>query len=180
MRCNFIYFLTAMSYNCIYSFTQQQCHFQELILNKHCKKCAFNNYNNNKNNNNISIVRKQEATWRPNIRELSKLGTENPCNVFVSDNNLFTIFVSKWKIMECERVIDHCAKVLFAKPDFIVRSQWLLYSEGRSLTSTSSPLSSTCMLWYVYTQTAPHTHTRIRNVNKFKGNNLNNVHNNLS
>lgn len=51
-----------MSYNCIYSLTQQQCHFQELILNKHCKKCAFKNYNNNKNDNNISIVRKQEAT----------------------------------------------------------------------------------------------------------------------
>lgn len=52
----------AMSYNCIYSLTQQQCRFQELILNKHCKKCAFKNYNNNKNDNNISIVRKQEAT----------------------------------------------------------------------------------------------------------------------
>lgn len=38
----------AMSYNCIYSLTQQESHFQELILNKRWKKYAFKNNNNNK------------------------------------------------------------------------------------------------------------------------------------
>lgn len=89
---------TSIELYCIYSWTQQYSHFQELTLNKHGRKCAFKNNNNNKNDNNINIVRKQEATQRSSSRGLSKLGRNPAVSLY-----LITACLQNLKVMELHR-----------------------------------------------------------------------------